>query len=159
MAVPLQLESKLPADVKNMAGYDNISLKIRTNISDVTKLSFSAILLDHQFSSDWGTGTYLIQQIDVTELGSNWCDFNISLRNPSDGWYCGNSNSTLTDVSGIWFSLSSDGASTASGSIDIDLIGLNDGPTCDIVVPGDMNADCKIDFVDYALLADTWVIN
>jgi hypothetical protein len=64
----------------------------------------------------------------------------------------------IEDLTGIIFGVSDDDGTGGTGTIDIDDITFVKLPTCSATMVQDLNNDCLINFADFVIFAQNWLM-
>lgn len=149
--IELVLESEL-----DLSQYDQMRLRIKKHTDNSMEN-----LLYVKFLDNWSiTGESWIERVDGSTYYpiNEWDEWVVDLHNLT-AWKNGYSElAELTSIDQIMFGCagSSLEGGDGTGTIDFDEIVLIQRP-CSAYPEGDINLDCKVNFTDFAIMAEKWL--
>ncbi len=139
----------------NLSQYDRVNIKVKRYLTNSDESSVYIKFLDGGLTNANLSGkTYLPG--DTIASNEQWQIWSIDLHNLnySDGGTTYTKLSDITNVRGIMFGVI---GNAGTGTIEMDAIELATTPECSAAIDTDLNGDCVVNLLDYAIVASNWL--
>jgi hypothetical protein len=146
-------------NLKNLGDYDQMRVWLKRHAGNSQENLLYVKFLDYRYQvGNIAAEAWLLKSDGSTYANPDeWHEWDINL----DGMIFKNgfaNASEIDDVTGIIFGVSDDEGTGGTGKIDIDDITLVKLPTCSAQKDQDLNKDCAINFVDFVIFAQNWLM-
>ncbi len=141
----------------NLSQYDRVNIKVKRYLTNSSESSVYVKFLDGGLTNANLSGkTYLPGATVASD--EQWQIWTIDLHNLnySDGGTTYTKLSDITNVQGIMFGVI---GNAGTGTIEMDAIELAMMPECSAAIDTDLNGDCVVNLLDYAIVASNWLVD
>ena len=139
----------------DLSQYDKVRIRVKRYLTNSEENSMYIKFLDSGFTNDNLSGKTYIPGATVAAT-DNWLDWEIDLHslNYADGEPDYTQLSDITNLTAIMFGVI---GNQGTGRIDMDSIRFVKDAECSVFLDGDINGDCVVNLIDYAIIANDWL--